>query len=340
MKSDAIGRLNYERETARNSTLSVIPVEKVEVATEQMKQEALKDADEETKKTIDDDRVFKVEEPEFNDKTIDSIIDNTDAIRNMEETKVEEITTKIENETKEEQVKMTKDLNEIDNALINMAISHQRIAQYDPETFKQKDTPVSKDDDEVIRNMNKIESSADIYNKSIHNYSDLIYAAIDIGPNTTIRDLFIINDVRNKELQKIFAEKVALLGYDEMYNPEKSEQYKSAIYRMAVESMGEMMKGLDINRIREIARKSFSTEDFKANVKKLTTDIGFTSEFADVIIKNSFGDVDIYMYNMNRSVEKQRFVNIDANGKIEFSEENDAPFLDKNGNDNHLYRLS
>ena len=65
MKSDAIGRLNYERETARNSTLSVIPVEKIEVATEQMKQEVLKDADEATKKAVDDERIFKVEERRF-----------------------------------------------------------------------------------------------------------------------------------------------------------------------------------------------------------------------------------------------------------------------------------
>lgn len=147
--------------------------------------------------------------------------------------------------------------------------------------------------------------------------------------------------IRNREIQKIFKDKIATLGFDETQSPERSEQSKAAILRMANEAIGEIVKPLSMDTIRDLARNVESTDKFLNSIKEyLVNNIKFTPEYADTIVKNTFGGQETYLYNLYKNTEKQAFVRIDSNGKVEFSKDKEEPFLDANGNNTHLYRIN
>ena len=341
-KSDAIGHLNAERDTLRRQELSQVPTEKIDVASVQEKEAAKKidGLSEETKQAIDENRLYKVDQPEVTPTVIDNLIENSDAIKHMDPSGVENSVIKIENDTKANQTDIQSSLNKTDNVILNLHIANERATKYLVENFKAEDIPSSKEADDPVRNMVKLGSSFDIFNKSITNYSDLVKAAVDLTDKIVLKDVMNLNAVRNRELQKIFKDRISLLWFDETQSPARSEQSKAAILRMANETMGELVKPLEMDTIRDMARKSGNTESFLKTVHEyLVKKIWFTKEYANTIIDNSFGWAATYLYNQYRNTEKQSFVNIDTNGKVQFSTTDEKPFLDDNGNNTHLYRL-
>jgi len=177
VKTDAISRLNYEREAQRTNALSPVPTERTEVVRSQRDIEAAKEAirnsGQDQKiidaqlKAVDDGRLYKVDTPKLSDETVDTIVHNTDAVLHVDPTNIENKFIKIENDVRANKSDIEPVFDKVSNTIFDLHQTSQFVQEYLPQVFKALDIDSPKNDDDVIRNMTRIKTHLDFVNKSI-----------------------------------------------------------------------------------------------------------------------------------------------------------------------------